>query len=118
MKAHIIFGVEGDANPANDPSGCWSHVGRQGGGQVINLGSHGCYNRGTYIHEIMHALGLYHLEVSNTVRIIRLYFQGPPTNTQGRIGMNMWRQWVVERCSRRREWTSMPGGPPLTSSAS
>lgn len=38
--------------------GCWSRVGRQGGKQVISLGS-GC-GIGAAIHEIGHALGLYH----------------------------------------------------------
>jgi hypothetical protein len=39
-------------------SGCWSRVGRQGGPQVISLGL-GC-GLGAAIHEIGHALGLWH----------------------------------------------------------
>jgi astacin len=38
--------------------GCWSHVGRQGGGQEVSLGT-GC-GLGAAIHEIGHALGLWH----------------------------------------------------------
>lgn len=38
--------------------GCWSRVGRQGGQQVISLGS-GC-GLGAAIHEIGHSLGLWH----------------------------------------------------------
>jgi Astacin (Peptidase family M12A) len=38
--------------------GCWSRVGRQGGKQVISLGG-GC-GIGAAIHEIGHALGLWH----------------------------------------------------------
>lgn len=39
-------------------NGCWSQVGRQGGKQVISLGA-GC-GLGAAIHEIGHALGLWH----------------------------------------------------------
>lgn len=39
--------------------GCWSQVGRQGGMQVISLGN-GCRTLGIAVHEICHALGLWH----------------------------------------------------------
>lgn len=39
-------------------TGCWSRVGRQGGEQVISLGT-GC-GVGAAVHEIGHALGLWH----------------------------------------------------------
>jgi len=39
--------------------GCFSAVGKQGGFQKISLSS-GCWFKGTAIHEIMHALGVYH----------------------------------------------------------
>lgn len=42
-------------------SGCWSSVGRTGGKQDLNLQPEGClYKVGTAIHELMHALGMFH----------------------------------------------------------
>jgi Astacin (Peptidase family M12A) len=40
-------------------SGCWSQVGMQGGMQQISLGA-GCETMGIAVHEICHALGLWH----------------------------------------------------------
>lgn len=39
--------------------GCWSQVGMRGGRQVISLGA-GCETMGIAVHEICHALGLWH----------------------------------------------------------
>ncbi|XP_011300427.1 zinc metalloproteinase nas-13 [Fopius arisanus] len=55
-KAYVV--IQGSA------PGCWSSVGRQGKGQVINLQNPGCLKRGTIIHEILHALGFYHQQSS------------------------------------------------------
>ncbi|XP_059469225.1 zinc metalloproteinase nas-14-like [Neocloeon triangulifer] len=41
-------------------TGCWSYVGRQGGGQVVSLHRGGCYHPGTVAHEFLHATGFYH----------------------------------------------------------
>lgn len=38
---------------------CSSHVGRKGGRQELSLGT-GCVNRGTVMHELLHAAGFYH----------------------------------------------------------
>ncbi|CAL1289965.1 unnamed protein product [Larinioides sclopetarius] len=40
-------------------SGCWSSVGRKGGEQEISL-SEGCHDKVSAVHEIGHALGLWH----------------------------------------------------------
>lgn len=45
----------------NNPTGCWSHVGKTGGAQPINLQVPGCMGKvGTVMHEILHAVGMYH----------------------------------------------------------
>ncbi|EDS37684.1 zinc metalloproteinase dpy-31 [Culex quinquefasciatus] len=45
------------------PSGCFSYVGRQGGPQQLNLqpGTN-CFQYGTILHELIHALGFYHMQ--------------------------------------------------------
>ena len=43
----------------DDGSGCNSYVGRQGGKQNVNL-SPGCVTQGIILHEIGHAMGLWH----------------------------------------------------------
>lgn len=42
-----------------DSPGCWSYVGRRGGGQVVNLGRR-CVQHGVAAHELLHALGFHH----------------------------------------------------------
>ncbi|XP_023232111.1 astacin-like metalloprotease toxin 5 isoform X1 [Centruroides sculpturatus] len=39
--------------------GCNSHIGKPGGRQILNLGS-GCWNVGIILHELGHAIGLFH----------------------------------------------------------
>ncbi|XP_067136309.1 astacin-like metalloprotease toxin 5 [Centruroides vittatus] len=40
-------------------NGCNSFVGKRNGRQILNLGS-GCWNFGIILHEVCHAIGLYH----------------------------------------------------------
>lgn len=67
-NTRIRFVLRTAANQAQYPnyvsfeqqSGCWSYVGMQGNGkQVISLGA-GCETLGIAVHEICHALGLWH----------------------------------------------------------
>jgi hypothetical protein len=45
----------------NGATGCWSSVGRIGGGQIVNLQSPACLQTiGTPIHELLHAVGFMH----------------------------------------------------------
>jgi len=41
-------------------NGCYSYLGRIGGGQALSLQSNGCVWRGTVLHEFMHAVGFAH----------------------------------------------------------
>ncbi|XP_070493990.1 high choriolytic enzyme 1-like [Chironomus tepperi] len=42
--------------------GCNSHLGRQGGRQLLSLKRNGCMSRGTILHELIHALGYDHMQ--------------------------------------------------------
>lgn len=45
----------------NNPTGCWSSVGKIGGKQVVNLQSSSCLQTiGTPLHELLHAVGFMH----------------------------------------------------------
>ncbi|XP_061592940.1 hatching enzyme 1.2-like [Cololabis saira] len=46
-------------------SGCYSFVGRQGGGQTVSLSKQGCLYHGTVQHELLHALGFNHEQTRN-----------------------------------------------------
>ncbi|XP_033220934.1 astacin-like [Belonocnema kinseyi] len=41
-------------------SGCWSSVGRQRKGQILNLQTPNCVRHGVAVHEFMHAIGFFH----------------------------------------------------------
>ncbi|CAG5850349.1 unnamed protein product [Menidia menidia] len=55
-------------------SGCYSFVGRRGGGQVVSLSRNGCVFRQVIQHELLHALGFNHEQTrsdrDNHVRIL------------------------------------------------
>lgn len=42
--------------------GCYSNIGKIGGGQKLSLKIGGCLSQGTIIHELMHALGFDHMQ--------------------------------------------------------
>ncbi|KXJ72215.1 hypothetical protein RP20_CCG018582 [Aedes albopictus] len=44
----------------SNASGCWSSVGMQSEGQIVNLQSPGCIKHGVVVHELLHALGFFH----------------------------------------------------------
>lgn len=39
---------------------CWSYLGRIGSGQTLSLVVPQCMDKGTVIHELLHALGFWH----------------------------------------------------------
>jgi len=67
VNTRIRFVERTAANSAQFPNwvsfeerdGCWSQVGMRGGMQVISMGA-GCGTLGIVVHEICHALGLWH----------------------------------------------------------
>lgn len=47
----------------NGATGCWSYIGRIGGGQIVNLqSSAGCALMGVAAHELLHAIGFHHAQ--------------------------------------------------------
>lgn len=63
LKNILFFKLQGNRR------GCFSQVGFQGGFQALNLNSRhpvgrGCFRHGTVVHELLHALGFYHMQSS------------------------------------------------------
>ncbi|KAL7831156.1 hypothetical protein SRHO_G00306580 [Serrasalmus rhombeus] len=57
-------------------SGCYSFVGRSGGGQVVSLNRRGCIYYGVIQHELLHALGFNHEQTrSDRDQHVRILFQ-------------------------------------------
>ncbi|KAL2088661.1 hypothetical protein ACEWY4_015560 [Coilia grayii] len=57
-------------------SGCWSYVGRRGGGQVVSLARRGCVYHSVVQHELLHALGFNHEQTrSDRDSHVRILYQ-------------------------------------------
>ncbi|KAJ1346497.1 Astacin (Peptidase M12A) [Parelaphostrongylus tenuis] len=71
---------EGDRVMVVESVGCWSHIGRIGGQQLLSLGA-GCEHIGIAVHEIGHALGLFHTQSRHDRdQFITLYENNIQTN--------------------------------------
>lgn len=58
-----------------DSPGCWSFVGKRGGGQVVNLKGR-CVQHGVAVHELLHALGFHHQQsATNRDDYIKIHWQ-------------------------------------------
>lgn len=56
--------------------GCYSYVGRQGGGQVVSLNRQGCVYHEIVQHELLHALGFDHEQTrSDRDKHVRILFE-------------------------------------------
>uniref|UniRef100_A0A3B5KY62 Metalloendopeptidase n=1 Tax=Xiphophorus couchianus TaxID=32473 RepID=A0A3B5KY62_9TELE len=68
--------------------GCWSYIGRQGGGQFISLERNKCLRTSTVSHEVLHALGFNHEQVRiDRDEYIRVLFQ----NIKPEQRFNFWK---------------------------
>ncbi|XP_023324289.1 zinc metalloproteinase nas-4 [Eurytemora carolleeae] len=56
-------------------AGCYSSIGSRGGVQVLSLGS-GCVHQGIVVHELLHALGLWHEQSRmDRDRFVKIYWK-------------------------------------------
>ncbi|XP_069077862.1 astacin-like metalloendopeptidase isoform X2 [Pleurodeles waltl] len=52
--------TETDYLSITSENGCWSYIGKIGGGQTVSLAESTCMSKGIIHHEVDHALGFYH----------------------------------------------------------
>ncbi|XP_062399981.1 hatching enzyme 1.2-like [Sardina pilchardus] len=56
--------------------GCYSYVGRNGGGQTVSLNVNGCVYKGVVQHELLHALGFFHEQTrSDRDKYVKINFE-------------------------------------------
>ncbi|XP_055889734.1 protein SpAN-like [Biomphalaria glabrata] len=70
----------------SDP-GCWAHIGRVGGEQMVNIGE-GCENLGTASHELLHALGIWHEQARpDRDKYVRILYENIEENFKAQFDM-------------------------------
>ncbi|MEE6499024.1 hypothetical protein FKM82_003291 [Ascaphus truei] len=52
--------TEKDYLKIHSGKGCWSHIGKLGGGQIVSLARGSCLSHGIIQHEVLHSLGFIH----------------------------------------------------------
>merc|ERR1712002_659665 len=69
--------------------GCYSYVGRQGGGQTVSLSRQGCLYHNTVQHELLHALGFNHEQTrsdrDNHIKVLLQNVQSGMEHNFGKI---------------------------------
>lgn len=59
--------------------GCFSYIGRNGGRQDLSLRRNGCLSKGTIQHELIHALGFFHMQShANRDNFVRILYENIP----------------------------------------
>lgn len=93
---------------------CFSMIGRVGGGQGISLGS-GCLVHGVVIHELMHAIGFFHMHSrSDRDRYLKILWPNIDQGMQSQFRRNAKNQDILFRPFDYR--SIMLYGPKLFSS--
>ncbi|XP_062380293.1 hatching enzyme 1.2-like [Sardina pilchardus] len=81
--------TQGDYISIENKNGCYSYLGRTGGGQVVSLYRYGCIYHGIIQHELLHALGFYHEQTrSDRDQYVRINWE----NISSGMGHNFHKQ--------------------------